>query len=221
MIPVSCFPDLAARQAAFETVDLYPVISPEFTNNRPVLDILQGIARGGARIVQLRCKHASKLELYQLAVEARKIANQYKILLIIDDHLDVAMLAGADGVHLGQDDLPFAEAAAAGTGLLVGASTHNLEEIRIAQKSQISYLNVGPVYPTNTKEVGYDAVGVDLLKQLVPHITKPFSVMGGIKERHLPELLAAGARHIAMVTEITQADNVEERTRTLRRCFGS
>lgn len=204
---------------AFEAVDLYPVISSEFTNGRPVLEILRGVAAGGARIVQLREKNLALGAFYELATAARAIANEHRMLLLIDDHLDIALLSGADGVHLGQEDLPLRPVLESAPELLIGSSTHNLTEALAAETAGVGYLNIGPIYPTRTKSVPCGAVGLEMLKEVSRRIHTPFSVMGGIKERHLPELLAAGARHIAMVTEITQAPDVAARTSELRRYF--
>lgn len=215
----SCFQTLADRVRAFEAVDLYPVISSEFTNGRPVLEILRGVAAGGARIVQLREKNLALGAFYELATAARAIANEHRMLLLIDDHLDIALLSGADGVHLGQEDLPLRPVLESAPELLIGSSTHNLTEALAAETAGVGYLNIGPIYPTWTKSVPCGAVGLEMLKEVSRRIHTPFSVMGGIKERHLPELLAAGARHIAMVTEITQAPDVAARTSELRRYF--
>ncbi len=215
----SCFQTLADRVRAFEAVDLYPVISSEFTNGRPVLEILRGVAAGGARIVQLREKNLALGAFYELATAARAIANEHRMLLLIDDHLDIALLSGADGVHLGQEDLPLRPVLESAPELLIGSSTHNLTEALAAETAGVGYLNIGPIYPTRTKSVPCGAVGLEMLKEVSRRIHTPFSVMGGIKERHLPELLAAGARHIAMVTEITQAPDVAARTSELRRYF--
>lgn len=214
MIP-SCFANRAERLAAFERADLYPVISSEFTLDRPVLEIFAAVARGGARLIQLREKHRPLGELYQLACACRPIANQYGVLLIIDDHVDVALAAGADGVHLGQEDLPLTAARAIAPELLLGNSTHNLEEALAAKPAGADYINVGPIYPTQTKSVACGALGVAAIRDIAPRGELPFTVMGGIKARHIPELRAAGARRIAMVTEITQAPDVEAKVREL------
>lgn len=207
------------RIARFAASDIYPVISPEFCSGRSVADVLAGIAVGGAKVVQIRAKNASTLDLLTLVKQCKMITDQYKMLLIVDDRLDVALAAGADGVHLGQDDLPVAEAARLAPDLLIGCSTHNPEEIVKAQKDGCGYLNIGPVYPTQTKSVACGAVGLKNMLNWRESVSCPYSVMGGIKEHHLPELIKHGIRHIAMVTEITQAPDVAEKVRQLRQHF--
>lgn len=214
--PKSPFSDKAQRLAAFRDIDLYPVISSEFTNARPVLEILRAAARGGAKIVQLREKNKTKTEIYELAVKYREITAEHKMLLIINDHADIALACGADGVHLGQDDLPLTAAREICPELLLGASTHNPEEAEKAVLEGADYINIGPLYPTGTKAVPCGAVGIGMLAKIVPGLSIPFTVMGGIKAKHIPELLAAGATRIAMVTEITRADDVCAKVRELR-----
>lgn len=200
----------------FESVDIYPVISSEFCLSRPPLDILKSIADGGAKVVQLREKNMTKKEIFKLALKYREITNSYSMLLILNDHIDIALACSADGVHLGQDDLPLEAAVKLAPDLIIGSSTHSIEEAVEAQKAGASYINVGPIFTTGTKSLSMDALGLETLKQVIPYVHVPFSVMGGIKARHIPELLQAGARRIAMVTEITAAENVTKRVRELR-----
>jgi len=207
------------RQQAFHKIDLYPVISSEFTNGRSPLAVLTAIALGGAKIVQLREKNLTTEERYQLAGEFRKTCDEYGILLIINDHLDLALACGADGVHLGQDDYPLPAARKLAPELLLGASTHSREEALQAQTEGADYVNLGPIYPTQTKHTPSPALGPETIKDTAPLLTIPFTVMGGIKQQHLPELISLGATRIAMVTEITQAEDITARVKELRSCF--
>lgn len=205
------------RMELFKSSDLYPVISSEFCNGRSVCEILSGIASAGAKLVQIREKNLSDLAMFELVERCKEITDKYKMLLIVDDRLDIAMAAGADGVHLGQDDFPLAEARKLAPEMLLGASTHNAEEIRKALSDGCSYLNMGPMFPTKTKSVACGALGLDRIEELKKLVTCPYSVMGGIKEHHLSLLSAKGYKHIAMVTEITQAEDVASKVKELRR----
>jgi thiamine-phosphate pyrophosphorylase len=138
------------------------------------------------------------------------------MLLIVDDRVDIALATGADGVHLGQDDFPLCEARKIAPQMLLGVSTHNADEITKALADNGSYLNIGPMFPTNTKSVACGALGLETIEKLKQNITCPFSVMGGIKEHHLPLLVSKGFKHIAMVTEITQSINIREKVEHLR-----
>lgn len=212
-------PILRERTERFARSRLYPVISSEFCAGRSPLEVFSAAAAGGAGVIQIREKHMDRAQLCELVRSCRPVATRFDVLLIVDDYPDVALEAGADGVHVGQDDLSVAEVKHISPDLLVGKSTHNLEELLAAQDEGTDYLNIGPIFPTNTKSVSYPAVGLEQLARLIPHVRIPFSVMGGIKAGHIPELLKAGARRIAMVTEVTQAPDVEAKVRELEALF--
>ena len=207
---------LQQRIDLFENSDLYPVVSSEFCNGRPVGDIVAMIAAGGAKIVQIREKNLSDSAVFELVKKCKIITDKYDMLLIVDDRVDIAIAAGADGVHLGQEDFPLVEAKRIAPEMLFGISTHNAGEIREALAGNCGYLNIGPMFPTNTKSVACGALGLELIENLRNHVTCPFSVMGGIKEHHLPMLTGKGFKHIAMVTEITRAVDVKTKVETLR-----
>ncbi|MDO4571001.1 MAG: thiamine phosphate synthase [Planctomycetia bacterium] len=212
----SCFRNLSERLEAFSSADLYPVITSEFCAGRSPFVVFQEAVANGAKVVQLREKSASKRELFSLAQACRPVANACRALLIINDHVDVALATNADGVHLGQEDIPIEAARRIAPNLLVGASTHNPEEIQAAQCAGAGYLNIGPLFATQTKTLSIEALGLDRLREFQPLVQIPYSVMGGIKMRHIPTLRELGARRIAMVTEITQAEDVGATVRRLR-----
>ncbi len=207
---------LQQRIEKFRNIDIYPVISSEFCNKRPPVKILKEIAEGGAKIVQLREKNMSKQQIFDLAMEYRQITNWYDMLLIINDHVDIALAVKADGVHLGQDDLPIEAARMASKDLLYGVSTHNQKEADEAVMRGASYINIGPIYATQTKEVGYDTVGLDEFAAINKSVQIPVTVMGGIKEHHIAELKKYGAKRIAMVTEITMNSDIINKVKELR-----
>lgn len=198
----SPFNSHAERISAFEKSFIYPVISSEFCGGKSAAAVLRDLAENGAKVVQLREKHCSDGELFALACKFREITASYGMLLFIDDRLDIALACHADGIHLGQDDMPIAAARRIAAELIIGASTHNADEIAAAQAAGCSYLNIGPIFPTNTKSVACGALGVEKFNELKKLVNVPFSVMGGIKEQHIPQLAALGAKHIAMVTEV-------------------
>jgi len=203
----------------FSEVDIYPVISSEFCLGRDPVEVLKQIADGGAKIIQLREKNIDKTSIAKLAEVFRKITSEYKMLMIMNDHVDIALGAGADGVHLGQDDTPLIEAREVAPELILGVSTHSEGEALEANKNGASYINIGPIYATGTKSLSIQPLGTDAITELSPLIDIPFTIMGGIKARHIPELIALGASKIAMVTEITEAENIRERVCELRRLF--
>jgi len=191
------------RQLAFQEVDLYPVTSVEHSAGRTTEETVRALVRAGCRVVQLREKTLNKRDYFLLAQRIRRICKD--ILLICNDHLDVALAVGADGVHLGQEDLPLEAARALAPGLLIGISTHNLREALAAQRGGADYVNIGPIFPTSTRAGHMHFLGPQAIQRLAPRLTIPFTVMGGIKEDNLQQVLEAGARRIALVTAVTAA----------------
>lgn len=203
------------RLQSFQAADLYVVITEALCAGRTALDILGMILAAGVRLVQLREKDLSSRRLYELAVEFRRQTRAVGSLLVINDRLDIAMAAGADGVHLGQDDLPVRVARRLAPDLLIGASTHSLEEALAAQESGASYVNIGPVFATPTKE-GVSPLGPEMIDQVAPHLRIPWTTMGGIKKTNLDQVVARGARHPAVITAVTAAPDPEAAARELR-----
>jgi thiamine-phosphate pyrophosphorylase len=122
----------------------------------------------------------------------------------------------ADGVHLGQDDLPLPVARQLAPELLIGASTHSLEQALQAEKDGADYLNIGPIFSTQTKEGVGRSLGPEAISEISPQIKVPFTVMGGINEKNIDQVLAEGARRVAMVTAITKAEDIAARVRLLK-----
>ena len=195
----------------FQQVDIYPVTCERLSAGRSNLEVLQGIIQGGGRIIQLREKEYHAKDLYYLALKFREITAKAGVLLIINDHVDVALAANADGVHLGQEDLPLKVARKLAPELLIGVSTHSLEQAIQAQKDGADYINIGPIFPTKTKEEAEDFLGPDAIAKISPHVAIPFTVMGGINESNIDQVLTEGARRVAMVTAITKAANIAQR----------
>jgi len=192
---------------------LYPVISEEFCNKRSMVDVLKDVIEGGAKIVQLRQKDVSKNELYRLSLIYREITAKKKVKLIINDHIDIALAVKADGVHLGQDDLPCRAARKIAPNMIIGVSTHNFFEIGAAERDKATYINIGPVFATSTKKLKVKPLGLDYLQDAIIITELPFTVMGGINKDNIVKVLECGVRNIAMVTAITQAANIVSETR--------
>jgi len=213
---LSASPQRTERLRRFSGVDIYPVTSASHSAGRGSLEILDAVLAGGAHIVQLREKELPMRELFELARAFRARTAAAGALLMIDDHVDLALATGADGVHLGQNDLPLAAARQLAPDLLIGASTHSVGDVVRAQASGADIINVGPVYPTATKQRTAAALGVDGVRAIIPHVHVPFSVMGGIKLDNIDPLLDLGVRCVAVVTAITAADDPAQATRALR-----
>ncbi len=176
--------------------------------------------RGGADIVQLRAKALADREFVALAQMIRILADRYRKLFIVNDRLDIALAAMADGLHLGQDDMPVAIARElarkAGQPLLIGKSTHSLEQALAAQEEGADYIGVGPVFATPTKP-GRSAVGLPLVSQVAGVIRIPFVAIGGIDATNIRQVREAGATGVACVRAIFDQPDVFEATQKLCR----
>ncbi len=211
------------RLEIFNQVDIYPVTCERLSNGRSDIEVLRGVIAGGAKIIQLREKDLSERDFYLLAKKFRELTASAGMLLIVNDRVDIALAVGADGVHLGQDDFPVPAARKIAPDLIMGASSHDLEEALRAQGEGADYVNIGPIFPTETKSGIEHFLGPEAISRIAPRLQIPFSVMGGIKRSNMAEVLSAGARKIAVVTAITQASDIAEAVRSLRaeiRSFG-
>jgi thiamine-phosphate pyrophosphorylase len=207
--------DLARRLGAFERADLYVVITAAFCAGRDAVTVLDQVLAAGVGLVQLREKDLEDRRLYELAQEFRRRTEAAGALLIIDDRVDMALAAGADGVHLGQTDLPVAAARQIAPDLIIGASSHSLEEALAAQAAGAGYVNIGPIFSTATKP-GAVALGVESISEITPHLRIPWSTMGGINQSNLAQVVSRGARHPAVMSAVTAAGEVTAAARALR-----
>jgi len=207
--------DRARRLAAFEQADLYVVITGSFCAGRTSLEVLEQTLTAGVKIIQLREKDLEDRVLYELALAYRKLTAAAGALFIIDDRLDLALAAAADGVHLGQTDLPVAAARRVAPDLILGSSTHSLKEALEAQETGASYVNIGPIFPTATKPQAV-SLGVEALRRIAPQLQIPWTTMGGINLSNIARVVAAGARHPAVMSAVTAAPDVATAARALR-----
>lgn len=193
------------RMKRFEAAGLYVVVTGAFCAGREALDIVRAVLDNGVTLIQLREKDAAETVLLRLAEQVRRLTEQAGALLMVNDCLETALAVGADGVHLGRDDRPVDRARAVAPGLIVGASTHSVAEAQDAERLGASYINIGPLFPTQTKTLAMPCLGLAGVREISRAVSTPFTVMGGIKIGHVPDLIAAGARTLAVVTAVTAA----------------
>ena len=173
-------------------------------------------AAGGVDVVQLREKHLPDEQLAALASALRGPCERAGALLIVNDRPHVALTAGADGVHVGQDDMPVAEARElVGPDMLIGLSTHARAEIDARDAAQADYIGVGPVHETPTKP-GRPAVGIELVRYAAGHARTPFFAIGGLHAGNLAPVLEAGARRAVVLRAIAAASDPQAASRELR-----
>ncbi|MGD8353195.1 MAG: thiamine phosphate synthase [Pseudomonadota bacterium] len=204
------------RAQAFAKIDLYPVTCEQLSAGRSNIQVLEGLIAGGARVVQLRDKEASPADLYRMAVVFRDMTARAGMLLIINDYADIAMAVGADGVHLGQDDMPPEAVRSIAPDMIIGVSTHTSDQALAAQAAGADYINIGPIFPTSTKEVSAKILGTEAIPEIGSQVHIPFTVMGGIKESNMDEVLSRGAARLAVVTAVTEAEDVAGTVKRMR-----
>jgi thiamine-phosphate pyrophosphorylase len=196
---------------------IYAILSEEHSLGRSNLDVCRELLAAGVRVVQYREKDKKAGAMYAECIELRRMTREAGATFIINDHVDIAVLVDADGVHIGQDDLPVAAVRKlAGPGRIIGLSTHGPNQARAAQTSgQVDYIGVGPIYATRTKKDVCEPVGLEYLDYVAAKIELPFVAIGGIKEHNVATVREHGARTICMVTEIVGAPDIGARVKSL------
>jgi thiamine-phosphate pyrophosphorylase len=196
-----------------EKVTIYPVSCEPLANGRSDIEWLEGVLAGGAKIVQLRDKYSDDRIFYQKALVFREKTNEAGALFIVNNRVDIALLANADGVHLGNKDLPADKVRKFAPDLLIGVSCNKQEQVTTAKERGASYYNIGPIYRTETKKNLISFLGSDAIVSFSSLSDLPFTVMGGVKRDHIQELVARGAHRIAVVTALTQSIDIAAETR--------
>jgi thiamine-phosphate pyrophosphorylase len=188
---------------------LYAITDTGLSNCAHV-EIVTRLLAGGARVIQLRDKDASAKELFEAAQACLQLTRAVGATLLINDRADIALAADADGVHLGQDDLTVAEARAMlGPQKIIGVSTHSLAQVEAALVTSTNYIAVGPIFPTTTKANPDPVVGLELLRQARTLTSLPLVAIGGITLATAPEVIAAGANSVAVISALYPPPRVE------------
>lgn len=174
--------------------------------------LAEAYLEGGARFLQVRAKHATAAEYLNMCVEVVARARAFGATVIVNDRADIARLSGAAGVHVGQDDLPVpAVRAIVGVSAIVGFSTHSVDQARIADTMPIDYVAIGPMFGTPTKETGYSALGLEVLRGVVS--AKPVVAIGGITLDRAASVIEAGASSVAVISDLLSTGSPRERVR--------
>ncbi len=188
---------------------LYVITGEEFHPHRPLVDVMREAMEGGADFIQLRDKKSTKKQILEKAKALRQLTKQYGVPFIVNDHVDIALAVDADGVHLGQDDLPLQEARKIVGDKIIGISTHSIEQAYEAERGGADYIGVGPIFPTKTKEDVVEPVTLSYLREVVEKISIPFVPIGGIKLHNVDEVLDAGAKNVCVVSEVVGSSDVK------------
>lgn len=215
--------DMSPRTAA--DLSLYLVADLEFAAGRDLAYLAGEAVLGGVTIVQLRAKALEISEFLDLATRMAAALKKRSVPLIINDRVDIAMACGADGVHLGQDDMPIDKARRLlGGSMIIGISVNTLKEAREAERLGADYIGLGPVYATATKDTELPVLGLESIRRIQEKIGIPIIAIGGINAGNAAEVMKAGATGIAVVSAILgapdarkAASELKKRVRTYRR----
>ncbi|HZK83721.1 MAG TPA: thiamine phosphate synthase [Desulfosporosinus sp.] len=188
---------------------IYALTSAPHSLGRSNLEVSEQILKSGVKILQYREKSKKAKVMYEECLALRKMTREAGDLFIVNDHLDLALAVDADGVHIGQDDLPI-EVVRQIVGLkrIIGLSTHSPEQAQAAVRGGADYIGVGPIYKTQTKTDVCDPVGLEYLRYVVENLDIPFVAIGGIKGHNLAEVVISGAKTVALVTEIVGSEDI-------------
>lgn len=217
---------LKRKEKFTRTTSVYAVSGEDFLHGKTDRQWLEGVLAGGAKIVQLRDKKSPDRVLLEKARVFRRLTLEADALFLVNDRPDIALLSGADGIHVGNDDLLPEDIHSLAPDLLIGVSCNTLEQARsLGQmvrkgKSAAAYFNIGPLFATQTKKEARLPLGPGAIAEFSALCPLPFTVMGGIKLHHVPALMAAGARRIAVVTALAMAPDITGATRQWMEAMG-
>ncbi len=191
---------------------LYCITAEEYSLGRTNIEVVSEILEAGVKIVQYREKKKKGLYRYEECLEIRKLTRKYDAILIVNDFVDLAMMVGADGIHLGHEDYPISEVRKiVGQEMIIGGSTHWPEQMKEMIDSGVDYIAAGPVFETHTKEDVIPPVGIEYLEYALKTSPVPVVAIGGIKEHNFLDVVGVGAKCVCMVTEIVGAPSIKEK----------
>ena len=207
--------------------DIYGITDDNLSLGRPVEEVVASLLKAGVRIIQYREKRKKAGEMLEECRKLRILTREAGAFFIVNDHVDIAMLVEADGVHVGQDDLPVPEVRRlVGERCVIGLSTHSPEQAAGAVAVGADYIGVGPLYATRTKSDVCDPVGLSYLSHIVAEQHKslggmPFVAIGGIKRHNIADVITHGARCCCLVSELVGAEDIPARVAEVRRAIAA
>ena len=206
---------LLRQDKATHIPGLYVIIDTQALEERSHIEVTNQVIRGGAKTIQLRDKLLSKRELLFIAQQLRELCTEHNVLFIMNDYLDLALAADADGLHLGQNDLPLPVARKLlPMDKILGSSVTTLDQAIAAESEGVDYIAVGSIYPTTSKETA-KVIGLETLRQIRQAVTLPLVAIGGITKDNAAEVMAAGADSVAVISAVVQAKAPEEAARQI------
>jgi thiamine-phosphate pyrophosphorylase len=208
--------EIEAARRAVENARLYGILDLSYVEEAKALQTAEKMLRGGVQILQLRAKRHTESTITRLALPLAEMCHGNGVPLILNDHPRLVAETNAAGAHIGQDDMPVAEARAIlGPHAVLGKSSHSIAQATATAKEDVTYLGFGPLFATPTKP-DYHPIGLDDIRAAHRLVHKPIFCIGGVKQENLPQILTAGAHRVVIVSGILQAPDIEEYCRTCR-----
>ncbi|MFZ5969618.1 MAG: thiamine phosphate synthase [Bacillota bacterium] len=202
---------------AFLDTDIYGITCEALSAGRNNLEVVRQMMAAGIQVIQYREKSKSKLEKYKECETIRRMTRDEGVLFIVNDDIDIALCVEADGIHLGQDDIPVDEARRIAGNMIIGLSTHNSHQALNAVEMRVDYIGVGPVFPTTTKKNPEPSEGLAYLQWVSKHISIPYVAIGGINEENISQAKAHGGKCFALISDIVGAPSIEDKVKMLRK----
>lgn len=200
--------------------DIYAITDAGLSLGRPLEEVVSALMRAGVRILQYREKKLKSGAMLEECRLLRRLTREAGACFIVNDHVDIAMLVQADGVHVGQEDLPVPDVRSlVGPEMIIGLSTHLPEQALEARSLGADYIGVGPIFATNTKEDVVDPVGYEYLDWVARNGDLPFVAIGGIKRHNIAEVARHGARCCSLVSELVGAPDIRTRVEDVRKAM--
>ena len=200
-----------------DSFGLYFITDRKLTKKTIMIDVASAL-RAGVRIIQYREKELSTKEMYQEASALKELTEENNAILIINDRIDIALAVNADGIHIGQDDMPFEKARELlGKEKIIGLTVHNIEEVTLGEVLGADYFGISPIFSTTTKRDAGKPTGLEFIKEVAKKTKIPFVAIGGINYDNLEAVLVAGARNVAVISAIITKDDVEAECRKFMR----
>ncbi|MFC1998720.1 thiamine phosphate synthase [Chloroflexota bacterium] len=210
---------LLRKDKADRIKGVYLILDYGFLNGRSEIEVAQQAIDGGVKIIQLRDKQRSKSEILKTARKLKQLCAKTNVLFIVDNHIDIALASDADGVHLGQTDLPVDEARKLmPVDKIIGCTSASLDEALLAQQQGADYISVGAIYPTQSK-ADVRLAGVETLREIKRKITLPVVAIGGINLDNIKQVLDSGANAVAVISVIMNREDIKAAAFELTKCF--
>ncbi|MEG1450297.1 MAG: thiamine phosphate synthase [Cetobacterium sp.] len=197
-------------------IGVYAITDSKSSKGKVFIEYCEELLKAGVKIIQYREKNKNIKEVLEEAKQLRELTLKYDVTFIVNDYLDIALIVDADGIHIGQGDLPIKDVRKVfGDDKIIGISTHNPEEAKQAILDGADYIGVGPIYHTETKVDVCAPVTLEYLEYVEKNISIPYVAIGGIKEHNLEEVISKGAKSICLVSELVGAEDTYSKTKTI------